>query len=190
MSLVPKRDIPPMKKRVEEAIANLEKYYLNMVNHKTTIFFENGKSVTLMGYKKTPRVEYKYIPDPKNIFEYQAEAIAVRDLPYPIYQGGVRMKLIVSRECLRATRAIEKKLIAEYKLKNFLEATPNFKLRGNTFEQICKKYPEFAELIGNSRSVYNKLRLYLNRKDLRCSGKQRLVDGKVVGCDGLMTEFE
>jgi len=180
MSQVPERGSSPQM--------DIDKY-INLTSHAINIFLPGGGSITLPGYQKTPRVEYERIYNPEAPFEHEARARAVKHLPYPMYQNGVRLKLIVSRECLRATRAIERRLIAKWKLSSFLKANPEFEIRGKNFEKVKKRWPEFAELIESEKN-FKEFRLYWNRKDLRCPGPQHVKDGKVIGCDGLITEFD
>ncbi len=188
----------------------IKRSFLALTAHETTVFFPDpegektlkemkGHFITFSGYKKTPRVIRERIPDPKypNL-GYRLVANEIRDLPLPLRGKN----LIVSRECLRAVRIIQKRQLLE---------TPGFitwwltnkkprigkKIKGVAFEQIPKKWPELWNFIDHlemvkekKRDFYRSLKLYWDRDDLWAPGEQVRRGNEIIAAWQLIHEVE
>ncbi len=174
--------------------------FVSYCGHKTDTFFPDpdgdqelrntkGFIVTFPEHKKTPRV--KYIKEFVNSFSYKLIPDYVKDLSIALPGKNS----IVSRDTLRAVRALEKKVLTSYpELKKVVDIRRINKL---SFEALSSKFPELLlilETVGTraqQRELYNSIKLYVGRDDLYAPGQQvRDNDNKIIAAWMLISDLD
>jgi len=163
--------------------------FLNLNNHETVVRVQ-GTDYRLPSYKNTPRAKYKTM----NIDDvcFVVTTTEVINLPLPLKE---ELNYVVSREVLRATHVLEKKILEIPGLINvFKEA--GLKNPGDVFEKIRwitrntldQRWPKLAEFLKASEhsDLFMDIKKYVGREDLFAPGEKIQEEGKTVACKGLI----